>query len=955
MNNHLRYIFLAGLFFLNAVSFCQTVKNKLYLLENDEAEKPRILALYQNSNGLILCGTTKGLYRFDGFDFSLYAQDSGIHAAVSSIFETKDKRTLIGFDNGFIGELKNNNISLLTFEEGFPKVAIKSITQDNNGIVWLGTAGEGIYYIKSNRLYNINEDDGLSDSYIYRLLYLPGQGIIAASDRGINICDLRNDKKNISTYTSRNGLPDNIVRCIFLAADNNLWLGMQDAGISAFKKDSGSFTHNDWNYGQVNDLIINGSKIYVATEDSSLLVFSYDKSQSSLKKLYADHTILKPACLLKDREGNIWSAGNNELLRHGKDALEKIFRLTPNESTQVHCLHYSRDSALWFNVSGGLVRLYKSHNEWKSEKFKLPDFSRITITALYEDVADNLWVGSLGKGITIFNHQTNKKQKLNEPLLANSNTICIAGDENIIWISGLEGIVRAKLEYGRYDFTSFNDTAGIGNKYVYNILCDSKKRVWFATDGEGISMLDDNKFNHLKNLKGYTGNVVYKIVEDNLGNIWYATYDKGVIKYDGKKFIAFTTSEGLSDMNISGMVKAGNYIAVICKDVINIIDPATGKINYIDKALSSLDINTDLNAFTSDEDGNIYFVSGNSIYSYTTDSTTIQQPGISIDKVELFLKNDDILNSHVLKYNQNNLSFYFTGIYYSEPERLQYQYKLDGFDKEWVNTKDRVKNFPNLQPGDYIFRVRVSLNRNFVNAAEVSYSFVIEKPFWMQAWFITVLALLIALLLFWLMKLREKNINNLNALKNEKIQYQLETLRNQVNPHFLFNSFNILVSEIENNPDEAVTYVERIADFYRSIIQHREKDLISLEDELSILNNYTFLQEKRFASGLEVRVDIPPEIISTSYIPPLVLQMLVENAIKHNIISKASPLMIDITDAGEDCLAVRNNINKKMQPEKRSGLGLQNIQKRYALLQVKKVAIESDDKFFTVKVPLIKK
>lgn len=955
MNKYLRYIFLAGLFFLNAVSFCQIVKNKLYLVDNDEAEKPKILALYQNSNGFILCGTTKGLYRFDGFDFSLYTQDSAFNAAVSSIFETKDKRTFIGFDNGFIGELKNNNISLLNFEEGFPKVAIKSITEDNNGIVWLGTAGEGIYYIKNNRLYNINEDDGLSDDYIYRLLYFPGQGIIAASDRGINICNLRNDKKYISTYTSRNGLPDNIVRCVFLAPGNNLWLGMQDAGISTFKNDPGSYTYDNWNYGQVNDLIINGSKIYVATEDSSLLIFSYDKSRPSLKKLYADHTILKPACLLKDREGNIWSAGNNELLRHGKDALEEVFRLTPDESTQVHCLHYAHDSALWFNVAGGLVRLYKSHNEWKSEKFKLPDFSNTTITALYEDVSDNLWVGSLGKGITIFNHQTNTRKKLNEPLLANSNTISIAGNENMIWISGLEGIVCAKLEHGQYNFTSFNDTAGIGNKYVYNILRDSKKRVWFATDGEGISMLDNNKFKHLKNLKGYTGNVVYKIVEDNLGNIWYATYDKGVIKYDGKKFTAFTTSQGLSDMNISGMVKAGNYIAVIYKNIINIIDPATGKINYIDKVLASLDINTDLNAFTSDEAGNIYFVSGNSIYSYATDSTTIQQPGISIDKVELFLKNDDVLNTHVLKYNQNNLSFYFTGIYYSEPERLQYQYKLDGYDKEWVNTKDRVKNFPNLQPGKYTFRVRVSLNRNFAGAAEASYSFVIEKPFWMQGWFIVTLALLIAILLFWLMKQREKNINNLNTLKNEKIQYQLENLRNQVNPHFLFNSFNTLVSEIENNPEEAVTYVERIADFYRSIIQHREKDLISLEDELNILSNYTFLQEKRFASGLEVRVDIPSEIIATSYIPPLVLQMLVENAIKHNIISKESPLVIDITDADEDCLAVQNNINKKMQPEKRSGLGLQNIQKRYALLQVKKVAIESDEKNFTVKVPLIKK
>ena len=201
MSRYIKYIFLISLLFLQAVSFCQTEKNKLYILENDEAEKPRISTLYQTSSGLILCGTTKGVYRFDGFDFSAYAQDSGIHAAVSSLFETKDKKIYVGFDNGYIGELKNNNVSLLKFEEGFPKVAIRSITEDNNGMVWLGTAGEGIYYIKNKRLYNINEDDGLSDNYIYKLLYFRGQGVVAASDRGINICNIGNNKKNISTYT----------------------------------------------------------------------------------------------------------------------------------------------------------------------------------------------------------------------------------------------------------------------------------------------------------------------------------------------------------------------------------------------------------------------------------------------------------------------------------------------------------------------------------------------------------------------------------------------------------------------------------------------------------------------------------------------------------------------------------------------------------------------------------
>jgi LytS/YehU family sensor histidine kinase len=271
-----------------------------------------------------------------------------------------------------------------------------------------------------------------------------------------------------------------------------------------------------------------------------------------------------------------------------------------------------------------------------------------------------------------------------------------------------------------------------------------------------------------------------------------------------------------------------------------------------------------------------------------------------------------------------------------------------------VDTKDRVKNFPNLSAGTYTFKVRVSLNSNFKDAPEASFTFVIQKPFWLQAWFIVAAILFIGLMFYLYIKRRERRINNINILKNQKIQSQLETLRSQINPHFLFNSLNTLVSEIENNPEEAVTYVETISDFYRSIIQHREKDVIPLKEELHILNDYVFLQKKRFGCALEIKVNINPEIISLSYIPPLVLQLLVENATKHNIIAKETPLQIEIKSVDSNCIAVINNINKKVQPERRSGLGLQNIQKRYELLLRKKVIIESDEKFFTVKIPLIK-
>ncbi|HYK46340.1 MAG TPA: two-component regulator propeller domain-containing protein [Parafilimonas sp.] len=955
MNRCLLYIALL-LISVQKISIAQNSGGKLYLLENDDVNKPKILTLYQDKQGLILCGTTKGLYRFDGFDFTPYPQEALTSTEVTAIFQTSDNKLWIGYGNGSIGLLSRGEITPIKFEEGLPKVPIRSITQDDAGAVWIATAGEGIYYFKDNRVYNMNEDDGLSDNYVYKIIFIPGHGVIAATDRGINICSVRGNKKNITAFTSKNGLPDNIVRTLYAAENKYLWLGMQDAGIKAYTYDleTAPAQHN-WNYGQVNDIVVANSRVFVATEDSALVVYGYDRNGIVYNNAYVDRTIPKLNCLLRDREGNIWAAGGNQLLRTGKAGMEQLYRLSKQEAEQVHSLHYTSDSALWFNIAGELMRLFKKNGQWQSEKFKLAGFSNTTITSLYEAPGDNLWVGSLGKGITVFNHAKKTQSVLQDPFLRNSNIISISGKGNIVWITALEGVVQATISDDHISYVNYTDTAGIGNKYVYHIFPDSKNRVWFATDGDGVSVLDQGKFIHLENQRNYLGNVVYNILEDHAGNIWYATYDKGIVKYDGKKFINYTVEQGLSDAGISGFLNAGQNLAVIHKNSIDIINPLTGRISYLNKAQGEIDINTDLNACTNDNAGNIYFVSNGIIYSYNLPAEETQQPAVIIDKINLFLNDVDAENGHVFKHNQNNLSFYFTGIYYSQPERISYQYKLENYDKQWTSTKDRVKVFPDLPPGKYTFRVKASLNKNFTNASETSFSFVISKPFWLQAWFIIISSALLAALLYGFIKTREKSINRLNTLQNEKIQSQLETLRNQVNPHFLFNSFNILISEIENNPDIAVTYVEKLSDFYRKIITHRDKDLIPLEDELNILLDYKFLQQKRFASGLAIEVCVTEETINSSYIPPLVLQMLTENAIKHNIVSPTTPLCIRIKETSDGCLAVTNNINKKLQPEKSSGLGLQNIQRRYALLHISKVQIESNDQYFTVKIPLVKK
>jgi LytS/YehU family sensor histidine kinase len=286
---------------------------------------------------------------------------------------------------------------------------------------------------------------------------------------------------------------------------------------------------------------------------------------------------------------------------------------------------------------------------------------------------------------------------------------------------------------------------------------------------------------------------------------------------------------------------------------------------------------------------------------------------------------------------------------------VHYQYKLDGLDTAWIFTRDRNITFPKLQPGTYKFHVKSSLNENFKNADEAIYEFVIEKPIWKRFWFIAVSILVLLGLFFWIIRRREKQLKKVQQLQQEKIQFEFQVLRNQVNPHFLFNSFNTLISYIEEDPGMAVDYVEKLSAFFRNIVNYRDQDVITLEEETGVLKTYFYLQQKRHGKNLTLNISVSEEQKKHIFIPPLTLQLLIENAIKHNAVSKETPLEITIYLKNKDQLVIKNNINPKVSREPGTGTGLQNIIKRYSLLSKEPVIINNDGAYFTVILPVLNK
>ncbi len=197
----------------------------------------------------------------------------------------------------------------------------------------------------------------------------------------------------------------------------------------------------------------------------------------------------------------------------------------------------------------------------------------------------------------------------------------------------------------------------------------------------------------------------------------------------------------------------------------------------------------------------------------------------------------------------------------------------------------------------------------------------------------------------------KKSVEEREMLKRESLHAQLNALKTQVNPHFLFNNLNTLCSIIPEDPRTAVTFVQQLSKVYRHILEVQDEQSIPLKDELDVMRAYAFLLQTRFGDNLDITINVPDEKLNKK-IMPLSLQILMENAIKHNIVSSDKPLKVNVY-AENGKLVVSNNLQKKSQVNESTGIGLDNIRNRCRLLGNGNVEVTENGSNFTVSIPLI--
>ncbi|MCD4684175.1 MAG: histidine kinase [Bacteroidales bacterium] len=233
---------------------------------------------------------------------------------------------------------------------------------------------------------------------------------------------------------------------------------------------------------------------------------------------------------------------------------------------------------------------------------------------------------------------------------------------------------------------------------------------------------------------------------------------------------------------------------------------------------------------------------------------------------------------------------------------------------------------------------------------DISFLFTNGLSIFIIEFVVTIVIVSILLSISFFKSWREAAVNE-ERLKKESLAYQYQALSNQVNPHFLFNSLNTLSTLVYKDQNQAVHFIKELSEVYRYVLEHKDSEVVDLSTELDFVKNYVYLQKIRHGQSLDINVEVQNS--SGQYVIPMSIQMLIENAIKHNIVSIENPLSIQIS-LNTEYIIIKNNLQRKTTVKDSAGIGLDNLKKRYEFISDKEFMTEENEKEFIVKIPIIK-
>jgi ligand-binding sensor domain-containing protein len=750
---------------------------KYFLLKKNDPV--HVNAMLQNKAGFIWYATNKGLFSFDGINLKRFTiKDSLPDENVTALAEDSLGRIWMGCKNGKISYFDNDKIIAFTPEEGNSPHEISDILFDHRGNLWFSTLDDGVYYY-TNRLYRLDETDGIPDLFIYDLTEDSHGNIWAATDGGVAVCTLNNGKVTVKTIDQSNGLPDNIVKKIYINGNESVFLATEDKGIVWYNPVTNTFSpfiNKTWSQGSITDFTVVGNAIWLAVSQTGLIVYNRESQTSKIYAAKTEGTLTLINKLLLDFEGNVWAGTKTGVLRTYADHVELVSDFEITKNVNVLAVAVDKQNNLWFSNGEGLYKqtIYKNNTQQVTQQLINTSLKSKTIISLYCDAEGFMWAGLYGEGVIRIDPSTGKVVHFNSEL-RNGNILSITGKGNVVWLATLGGGTRIEIQPGKFAIRNYGQNEGLISDYIYQIFIDGNDRVWFATDGKGVDMLDRTGLHHIAG--PIKNKVVFGFAEDKSATIWANVQGEGLYKFDGHEFKPFGAIK-LRDSNINtfGIDKVGNI--VVFHDLgMDVIDVTTNHVNYIaDEGIHTKMAN--LNAVAKDTQWRLYFGTDGGVVSYLPSADThMALPRPFIDGLKI-LNNDMVVRpGQFLDHDQNSITINYHGFWFQNPQGLDFRYKLVNYDQDWIASHDRSATYSSLPPGKYTFTLQTSTTSDFGKASETTFEFSIEPPFWKTKLFYVIVVVIMASGLYAYVTYRERALIKAQHILEEKVEERTQEIQ----------------------------------------------------------------------------------------------------------------------------------------------------------------------------------
>ena len=867
---------------------------------DDGLPQSQVRAISKDSLGYLWIGTMAGLSRFDGTEFKNFSTADGLNDNQINCFY-QGSELYVG-TTGALCFIKGQEISSIPFPEELRTARIIDFAESSNGDLYMATAGSGVIIWNGKKFITLNAEDGLPDEYVRSLAFdksgqlwigtrsgiamlkspqdsirspdsvfarLSVSQIRMTSDQKLVITTFGNgiffvDGDSVQNLTTEDGLRTDFIRCFEEISLGQYWFAskvglakLEDGKIDTYDESNGLSYANIKSLGQDRE-----GNLWIGTDGQGLL-----RSAGEAFQIYSDRSGLNSDLVMSISEGDdaslllgTYDAGISVL--KNDTAIDYPFNdLLP--SYTVWCMNSGRRGLL-VGTSSGLFIENDGKTQVLDRQSGLPGDR---ITSIYQKSFDELYVGT-ENGIAI----------LNSSFAIDSVISKVEGKniDGVRSITAYRGKIVCGTEVGLIELSEDSATIIPGNipveASVYCISEDANNTLWVGTS-DGLFALS-NSADSLREVNFASG---------------FAAKNVNFLINLSEERMLIGTNNGMYSLNLKifqqgGIIETKHYTRF--------------------EGLSGSETNQNA-AYLKDQSLWFGTTQGAVRFDFKKEPNEYTPPSVQISNIQLFLEDVDWQNltdsfsttlgipvDPKLKYSQNYLTFNYSGIYFTNPEKIRYRYMVEGVDDNWLGpTKSRSATYAYLPHGNFTFRVQSFQVDRPELISEASFGFSVKPPFYLTPWFFILVALCLVGVIYLiyssrLKKEREKRERLQLELQAKLMQLESQSLNSSMNRHFIFNALNSIQYYINmQDRKSANRYLTSFAKLIRKNLDSSQQMDTSLGEELERLKLYLSLEQMRFQEKFDYHIEIDPNIdVDELTLPAMMLQPFLENSIWHGIL-----------------------------------------------------------------------